>query len=111
MNELPVPFKEVQLIWCAQLDKYIEEQLGRPWSLQQNGMYGQEQLVCFEVWANPDATAKVEEWLASPPADCPGRLNQPGYAESVQIGTYDILNELCNRGLFPEGDINVHVWW
>lgn len=111
MHELPVPFKEVQLIWDSDLDDYIEAQLGRPWSLQQNGMYGQEQIVSYEVFPNPEVTAVVEEWLASPPAGAPGRLNQPGFAESVDISTDEILQELCNRDLFPEGDITVHVWW
>lgn len=111
MDELPVPFKEAQLVWMKDLDNYIEQCLGRPWSLGQNGVYGQEELASFEVWPNPEATAIVEEWLSSPAAKCPGRLEQPGYGEDVDIITEDILQELCNRGLFPEGDVTVHVWW
>lgn len=111
MPELPVHSKTVELIWDSDLDDYIEEQLGRPWSLQQNAMFGQAEIHPFEVFPDPEVTAKVEEWLASPPAGAPGRLHQPGYAESVDIYTCEILNELCNRGLFPQGDITVHVWW
>lgn len=111
MNELPVHYSEVKLIWSSILDVYIEHNLGRPWSLGQNGEYGQEELATFEVYPNPEATAVVEAWLASEPAKCPGRLGQPDYGESVNIVTEEILQELCNRDLFPEGDIMVHVWW
>lgn len=104
-------FKTVNLVDMQTVDAFIETHLGRPWSLGQNGFFGQEELVQFEVWPDPDATAVVEEWLASPPARCPGRLNQPGYAESVNICTDEILDELCNRGLLPEENLWVYVWW
>lgn len=115
--------KTVQIIWDHDLDAYIEAKLGRKWSLQQNGEDGQETLTYFEVFPDPEATAKVQAWLDSPEVPCPGRVNgmnwetgiftpeQPGFAEWVYISTTDILNELCNRGLLPEGDYTVHVWW
>ncbi len=107
-----LPYKTIDLIWSHDLDSYIEKHLGRPWSLGQNGDgYGQETITTFEVYRDSAATIEVEEWLSSPPANCPGRVNQPGFAESVEIYTETILNELCNRGLLPEGGINVHSWW
>lgn len=107
-----LPYKTINLVWDSDLDNFIEKHLGRKWSLQQNGdMYGQDTITSFEVFPDPDATTQVEEWLSSPPAGCPGRLNQPGFAESVDIYTETILNELCNRGLLPEGDLDVHIWW
>jgi hypothetical protein len=109
----PMKFKAVNLVHDMVLDAYIEEHLGRPWSMQQNGMISQDMLTQWEVW--PDRghgiPERVAAWLASPPANCPGRLDQPGYAESVEIYTDDILKELCHRGLLPEGDMYVHVWW
>lgn len=105
-------YKTVQLIWSHDLNNYIEEKLSRPWSLGQNDSdCGQDSLLFFEVWPDPEATAIVQAWLDSPPAQCPGRLNQPGFGESVDIYTEDILKELCNRELLYEGDLNVHVWW
>lgn len=103
--------KQWEVVWDHDLNAFIEQHLGRPWSLQQNGEYGQETIHHFEVFPRPEVSTVVEAWLASPPAGCPGRLNQPGYAESVEIGTDQILCELCNRGLLPEGDLTVHVWW
>lgn len=108
-NELEVHVQ--QLIEHASLDKYIEKCLGRPWSLQQNEMAGQNELVSFEVWPDPDAAGPVQDWLESPPAGCPGRLEQPGYGEDIEIYTGQILNELCNRSLLPEGDYTVKAWW
>lgn len=115
--------KTVVTVWDSDLDKYIEAKLGRAWSLQQNGEYSQDTVTQFEVFPDPEATAKVQAWLDSPVVPCPGRVDgmdwktgiftpeQPGFAESVYIGTSDILNELCNRGLLPEGDLTVNVWW
>lgn len=103
--------RNIELVWYQDLDKFIELHLGRPWNLQQNGMFGQDTIHPFEVYPDPEATGVVQEWLDSPPAQCPGRLNQPGFAEDVEIGTGTILCELCNRGLLPEGNLNVHVWW
>jgi hypothetical protein len=106
-----LPYKHVELVWSHDLDAYIEQHLGRPWSLQQNGMFGQETLVSYEVWPNPEVRTVVEAWLGSAPAKFPGRLNQPGFAEDVEISTDELLQELCNRDLLPEGDLIVHVWW
>lgn len=106
-----MPFQAINLVDVRAVDSFIETHLGRPWDLQQNGFYGQEMLVQFDPWPDPDAAAVVAEWLASPPAQCPGRLDQPGFAESVSISTDEILNELCNRGLLPEEKLWVWVWW
>jgi hypothetical protein len=116
--------KTVELVWSHHLDAFIEQHLGRVWSTQQNDYYGQETLVSFEVYPDPDDTAVVQAWIDSPPAMFPGRLDQNEPAgehwgaapdatlgESVDIYTGQILNELCNRGLLPEGDLMVHVWW
>jgi hypothetical protein len=113
MAELPAELqaRTVELIDMRNLDAYIEKHLGRAWSLQQNDYLGNETLTSYEVWPDPEATAVVEAWLASPPVGGVGRVDQPGYGESVKIYTCEILNELCNRGLLPEGDLTVHVWW
>lgn len=110
-NPPELQVKMVGIVKDRDLDAFIEQCLGRPWCLQQNGFFPNESLQYLEVGPNPEATAKVEEWLASPPAQCPGRVNQPGFAEDVEIYTETILSELCNRGLLPEGDLTVHVWW
>lgn len=107
----PMPFKVVNLVDQRAVDSFIETHLERPWSLQQNGFFGQETLVQFDPWPEPEATAIVEEWLASPEVPCPGRLNQEGFGESVHISTDEILNELCNRELLPEEKLWVWVWW
>lgn len=103
--------RTVQLIDDQSLDQYIERMLGRPWRLQQNGMDGQDTLTYFEVFPDPEATARVAKWLTSPPARISGRVGQGAVGESVNISTADILNELCNRRLLPEGDMTVHVRW
>lgn len=123
---LPADLKPrtVDLVWSANLDAYIRQHLGRDWSLQQNSHFGQETLVPFEVYPDPEDTEAVQAWIDSPPAMFPGRLDQnepagehwgaaPGatLGESVDIYTGQILNELCNRGLLPAGDLMVHVWW
>lgn len=103
---LKVEHANISLIWNSDLDKYIEHHLGRPWKLQQeNGCYGQETLRVLEVFPDPDATAKVEEWLASP---------VPAYGiwtREEEMDTETLLSELCNRGLLAEGDLYVHIWW
>lgn len=115
MVELPAELnpKTVTTVWSHDLDQYIEKHFGRPWSLGQNDPEGagQDTLTAFEVYPDPESTMPVQAWLDSPPAKIPGRLNQEGVAESVDIYTADILNELCNRGLLPEGDLTVHIWW
>jgi hypothetical protein len=109
--------KTEQLIWNSDLDAFIEKHYGRPWSMQQNGMFGQMELVPFEVGFEPDnkysieSVARVQAWLESPIPEIPGRLDQPGVAESVDIYTDDILRDLCRRGLLPEGEYTIHVWW
>ena len=79
----------------------------------------------FEVAKDPEATAAVQAWLDSPRVEFVGRRHgsQEGTAtwnkkdpsrplvEQVPIYTHQILNELCNRDLLPEGDLMVHVWW
>lgn len=106
-----LPSRTLEVVWDHDLNAYIETHLGRPWSIQQNGFLGQETFHTYEVWPNPGDTAVVEQWLASPPAQCPGRLNQPGFGELVDIVNDNLFNELCNRGLLPEGDLFIHVWW
>lgn len=97
--------KQVNLVWNDDLDKYIEQHLGRKWCLQQDLMADQDTLHVFEVGTDPDATAKVEEWLASPMP----KYTLYGHGEVIDTDT--ILSELCNRGLLPEGDLHVHIWW
>lgn len=102
---------------------------------------GNGSLGYLEASKDPDATAKVDAWLASPPVrdQFEGRLpavvhRNDGYGESVEIYTEDliaedtplaaqlvgdvrgqvvavVLAELCNRDLIPEGDMTVHMWW
>lgn len=111
-----------EIVRDSVLDAFIESTFGRPWTLQQNGEYlSNDSITYFEVYPDPDATAKVEEWLASRPASFPGRIDQKGdctwndsgnsLGEDVDIYTHDILSELCNRGLLPEGDMTVYVSW
>lgn len=109
-----------EIVDHSNLDKFIEETFGREWSLGQNDQSPNDSISYFEVYKDPEATAKVQEWLDSPPASIPGRLNQPGecgwkpghtIAETVDIGTWTILCEMCNRGILPEGDMTVYVSW
>lgn len=104
--ELKVEYANISLIWDHDLDAFIGHHLGRPWSLQQEGdMYGQNTLRTFEVFPDPEATAQVEQWLASP---------VPKYnlwTRDEEISTETLLSELCNRGLLPEGRLYVHIWW
>lgn len=96
---------QIPQVYVADLDAYIELLLLRPWSTQQDLMAGQDTLHTFDVFPDPDATAKVAEWLASPvpPYNTWGR--------DEIISTEELLSELCNRGLLDEGKIHVHVWW
>lgn len=97
--------KKIDLVFVDDLDAYIEEHLGRPWRTQQEFMDGQDTLRTLEVFPDPDATAKVEEWLASPvPA---WKL----WSREEVLHTEILLSELCNRGLLPEGNLYVHIWW
>ncbi len=100
-----------ETVEAARIDELIEATFGRPWSCQQNGEYGNDSITWFECYKDPEATEAVQAWLDSPPAKGPGRLHQEGYAESYEIYTYVLLSELCNRGILPEGDMRVHVWW
>lgn len=68
-------------------------------------------MTSFEVFPDPESVPKVHEWLESPPSNCPGRVGQAGYGESVEIYTHTILNYLCYIELLPEGDLNVRSWW
>lgn len=108
---LTLKTRTIDLVWYQDLNEFIELHLGRPWNLAQNGEFGQDTIHSFEVYPDPLVTAKVQEWLDSPRCQCPGRLHQAGFAEDVDIYTTEILGELCNRGLLPEGELNVHVWW
>lgn len=84
------------------VDKLIEQEYGRPWSLQQHDEIANNSFVFYEVFPDPNAGVKVEAWLLTPPAQFPGRES---------ISTHDLLAELCNRGILPEGDMRVYVWW
>lgn len=96
--------KTIDLVWMKDLDAYIEEHLGRPWSVQ-GGEYGQDTIRTFEVEADPESTAKVQQWLASPEPP------HQDWGRGEVLYTEDLLSELCNRGLLPEGDLHVHMWW
>lgn len=112
-----LPHKVEKLVWDKDVDRFIEEKLGRTWCLQQNGEYGQETRTVYEVFVHDieeyqqEARDRVAAWLASPPCKCPGRQGQPDYGESVPIYTTDILAVLCEQGHLPEGDLVIHVWW
>lgn len=104
--------RTIEYVTMQDLDAYIEKHLGRPWRLQQNGdMFSNGTMAYYEIYPDPEATAKVQAWLDSPLVQGVGRTHQPGFGESVEIYTNDILNELCNRGLFPEGDLTVEIEW
>lgn len=113
MSLWPEGLSEIwEVVPDKKLDELIKATFGREWSLQQNGEPDHNgSMTYFEVCLDPEVTATVEEWLASPPAGCPGRLHQPGFAESVDIYTSELLAELCNRGILPEGDMKVFVSW
>jgi hypothetical protein len=97
--------KTIDLVYGEDLDSYIQESLGRPWKVQQDLMANQNSLVVLEVIPDPEATAKVREWLASPAP------RYDGWGRDEVIGTEALLSELCNRGLLSEGEMYVHVWW
>lgn len=107
----PLPTHTWEIVTMQDLDAFIEQHLGRPWRLQQQSFLGQDTVHWVEAYKNPEATAKVAAWLASPPAKAPGRLDQPGFGEDIEILTEDLLAELCNRDLLPEGDIRIYVSW
>lgn len=97
---------EVSLVYVADLDSFIEQHFGRPWKTQQDLMAGQDTLHVYEVFPDRGATAKVERWLASPTPE------RDEWGRDEIIGTEELLNELCNRGLLEEGQkLHVHVWW
>lgn len=97
--------KTVDLVFVSDLDSYIEKHLGRPWRTQQDRLDGQDTLRVLEVAPDSGATAKVEEWLASPVPE------YSLWSRDEVLNTEDLLSELCNRGLLPEGSLYVHIWW
>jgi hypothetical protein len=111
--------EEWEIVRRQAIDDLIEATFGRPWSMGQNDSFHNDSVTWFEVGPDPEATAKVQEWLASQPSSIPGRLNQPGnsyrtgmsIAETVEIYTDTLLSELCNKGILPEGDMQVYVSW
>lgn len=95
----------------SSVDALIESVFGRKWSVQQNEYFSNGETVGYDVYPDPAATALVDEWVASPKVKGYGRVDHPGYGESVEIGTTTILSELCNRGILPEGDMRIYVSW
>lgn len=96
--------KNIELVDMHDLDAFIEQHLGRPWRVQ-GGEHSQDTLLTLEVVSDSESTAKVEEWLMSP------EPQYHGWGRNETLYTEDLLSELCNRGLLPEGNLYVHIWW
>lgn len=108
--------KTIQLVDCSDLDSFIEKHLGKKWS----SLHNEDE--CFngsyttfpvgEYWnepGQPTEAEKVQEWLTRP---SPERYHRIGdYNDEGKISTLMLLNELWRRGILPEGDLSVHMWW
>lgn len=119
---------------------YQLQQVGVGGTAEWSDAMGQDTIERVSSWdeAEDDEQAQFEEWLARDPKapivrqQLKGVKNESGgwdaveYDETAEAGGWahtliwereyapplqPILNDLVKRGLIPEGDLVIHVWW
>lgn len=115
---IPSIFKSKTLIdvWDGDLSKFVSEYYGRPWSMRYMELSNESYVEVDVSHEGPDyrtleeAEQKLQEWLAlSPPAegDWKAAMEFDDKALPVEI----VLWDLCRRGIAPEGEYLIRVWW
>lgn len=99
-------------VWDGDLSNFVAEYYGRPWSMQQGMELSNESYVTVDVsHEGPDyhtleeAEAKLEAWKSSPVED------EIDFVRENYIPIEIILWDLCRRGIAPEGEYLIRVWW
>lgn len=102
-----------------ELSKFVSEYYGRPWRLQQQGdclAQNSYQLITVShegtEWDEPeDCEQMLNSWLALPipaPDDWSAVMD---FERETFLQVDVVLWDLCRRGIAPEGEYLIRVWW
>ena len=100
-----------QVIDALELEKLIKETYGRSFSVIAHLEASNDSVHYFDVPADEgfyfsgDTFLSLDEWQALPPQRNP--WDDAGPHPKYE----DIINDLHNRGLLPEGSFKLHVSW
>ena len=105
-------------VWESDLSKFVSEFYGLPWRLQQQGdAMGQNTYLKIDVssegtdWESPEeCEQKLQEWRALPKPE--GWEEVMNFERDHQALSVDVvLWDLCRKGIIPEGEYLITVWW
>ncbi len=108
-------YGSIDLYWESDFSDWISEKMGKEWSIQQGGKWGepcgQNTLLIFDVYQEAedcdDVESAVTDWLAhKTPTWGVGRYDDEGGMTTDILLTY-----LCRKGEIPEGRYHMQVWW
>lgn len=118
-EDLPIDSKQVTLVYYGDLEDYIysiynkKTDMARYWEANQETIRDLEidsDPRCLEYWDQSisneqyetNAQEVLDEWLNY---EKKSRWDEPTIDPQV------VMWDLCRKGLFPKGEIKVHVWW
>lgn len=126
MNEFWRDFKDPLLkynqadyfdVWESDLSEFVSKLHGRPWSLQQGQMLGQNTYVDVVVdpegpdyYTPEEALEKLSEWLEypDPETDFSRKLD---FIREKHLDVEIVMWDLCRRKLIQPGKYHIRVWW
>lgn len=117
MTSLKYTVADYYDVWESDLSEYVSELYGRPWSLQQGQMLGQNTYVDVDVMSEgPDyyndeeVEEQLTEWLnyPDPEASFERKLD---FIRERHLDVVIVMWDLCRRELIPPGKYHIRVWW
>lgn len=100
-------------VWDGDLSRFVSEFYSRPWNMQQGMELSNESYVTVDVsHEGPDyhtleeAEQKLQAWLGTPVG-----ADEVDFMRDKCIPIEIVLWDLCRRGIAPEGEYLIRVWW